>query len=56
LKLKLSNSKVQAREPDKRGIGISNAVKRLELIYPERHRLNIVNEEKVFSLTLDIIL
>jgi two-component system, LytTR family, sensor kinase len=56
LKLKLSNSKVPAGDQDQRGIGISNAVKRLDLIYPERHHLNFVNEEKVFSLTLDIIL
>ena len=56
LKLKLSNSKVFASGPAQGGIGISNAKKRLELIYPGRHDLHIVNEEKVYTLTLDIIL
>ena len=56
LKLKLSNSKFLASEPEQKGIGITNAKKRLELIYPGRHHLDIVNEEKVYTLTLDIIL
>jgi two-component system LytT family sensor kinase len=56
LNLKLSNSKIQASVTDQPGIGISNAMKRLELIYPGRHHLNIVNEEKAYFLTLEIIL
>jgi two-component system LytT family sensor kinase len=56
LNLKLSNSKIQASGKDQPGIGISNAMKRLELIYPGRHHLNIVNEEKAYFLTLEIIL
>jgi len=56
LNLKLSNSKVQDSDLGQPGIGISNAMKRLELIYPGRHNLKIVNEEKAYSLTLEIIL
>jgi len=56
LNLKLSNSKVFVADSAQWGLGIHNAKKRLELIYPGRHHLDIVNEEKVYSLTLDIIL
>jgi two-component system, LytTR family, sensor kinase len=56
LNMKLSNSTVIEMDPDQSGIGIQNATKRLELIYPGRHHLNIVNEETVYSLSLEIIL
>lgn len=38
------------------GIGIENAKRRLELIYPGRHTLKIRNEGSRFSVTLNIIL
>ena len=56
LNLNLSNSKVRATGSDQPGIGIMNAAKRLELIYPGRHQLKIADEEKLYSLTLEIIL
>jgi two-component system, LytTR family, sensor kinase len=56
LKLELSNSKVPGAGPGQPGIGILNAMKRLDLAYPGRHHLNILNDEKVYSLTLEIIL
>jgi two-component system, LytTR family, sensor kinase len=56
MNFKLSNSKVPAVGSGQPGIGIRNARKRLEHIYPGRHTLNIVNEEQVYSLTLEIIL
>ena len=56
LNLELSNSTVPVDYPDQPGIGILNAMKRLEMIYPGRHHLDIVNEGNVYSLRLEIIL
>ncbi|WP_185957316.1 sensor histidine kinase [Gracilimonas mengyeensis] len=36
------------------GIGLRNLKQRLELLYPNRHTLNIENKEGVFSLTLQL--
>ena len=36
------------------GIGLSNVKKRLQLIYPNRHQLEIVNEEKEYRVNLII--
>lgn len=36
------------------GIGITNASKRLQLLYPEKHKLNIENLETKFKVTLQI--
>jgi LytS/YehU family sensor histidine kinase len=36
------------------GFGIANLKKRLELIYPERHHLNITNEDQQFHVKLSI--
>jgi len=38
----------------KKGIGLSNVKKRLELIYPETHRLRIVESEMSFEVSLKI--
>jgi len=38
----------------KQGIGISNALKRLELIYPDKHELNITNDTDVFIVNLKL--
>ena len=38
------------------GIGIQNVVRRLELIYPQKHKININKGEKVYRITLNISL
>jgi two-component system LytT family sensor kinase len=37
------------------GIGLENIRKRLELVYPARHRLQISNEDGIFSVKLELI-
>ena len=36
------------------GIGIQNVIRRLELIYPKKHKIDIDKGEKVFKITLTI--
>ncbi len=36
------------------GIGIQNVIRRLELIYPQKHKIEIDKGEKVFKITLTI--
>ena len=36
------------------GIGISNVEKRLDLIYPRKHKLSVEREDQVFSVELEI--
>lgn len=38
----------------KGGLGLENVKRRLELLYPSRHRLKIQNEDNVFSVDLEI--
>lgn len=38
------------------GIGIQNVQKRLELIYPNRHKMNIVKGKDEYEVTIDILL
>ncbi len=38
----------------KQGIGLENLKKRLELLYPNRHRLDIVKEEGVFKVNIEL--
>jgi len=40
--------------PEHKGIGISNARRRLELLYPSRHELSITQSEKIFEVDLKI--
>jgi len=54
--MKLLNGKTGKPEPapGKSGIGIQNVRKRLELLYPGKHELNISDEEDVFIVNLKI--
>lgn len=38
----------------KQGIGLENLKKRLELLYPNRHKLDIVKEQGVFTVNLEL--
>jgi len=51
----IENNKLDFREEDRLGgIGLVNVRKRLELLYPGRHRLTIANETELFRITLEL--
>lgn len=54
LKMKLMNGKPAGESPHSPGIGLENAGKRLELLYPGKHSLVINNEEEVFIVNLKL--
>jgi sensor histidine kinase YesM len=55
MKMKLLNGKVPDSAPaSSNGIGINNVVKRLELLYPQKHHLSIANDEDVFIVNLKL--
>ncbi|WP_321345932.1 histidine kinase [uncultured Draconibacterium sp.] len=57
LNFEIENSKGRAIDPlpDKyRGIGIENVKKRLELIYPDRHKLTIRDNTETFKVLLQL--
>lgn len=59
LKMKLVNAKLPVKIDTKEnagGIGLVNAQKRLELLYPGKHRLVVTDEEDVFIVDLQISL
>jgi sensor histidine kinase YesM len=55
MKMKLLNGKpLDAAAPSTNGIGIHNATKRLELLYPQKHSLSIASDEDVFIVNLGL--
>ncbi|MBX2934681.1 MAG: histidine kinase [Ferruginibacter sp.] len=52
LKVKIANSKNENRVKRSNGIGIANVKKRLALIYPENHKLNLSDEGDFFVVSL----
>ncbi|QIA09573.1 sensor histidine kinase [Draconibacterium halophilum] len=57
LEFKIENSKnpaMQAIANSSKGIGLNNVKKRLELLYPKKHKLEIDNKEATFSVTLSL--
>ncbi len=55
LTMKLLNSKpTQAEKKNGNGIGIKNVQKRLELLYPGKHQLDIMSEDDVFIVNLSL--
>lgn len=56
LRFSIINSKPPASEPvmAKGNIGLKNVKKRLELLYPGTHQLNIVSEPGSYSVYLDL--
>jgi LytS/YehU family sensor histidine kinase len=56
--LKLSNSKpslVQVNKQNK-GIGLLNVKKRLQLLYPGKHQLDISSTEEIFTVNMQLLL
>jgi LytS/YehU family sensor histidine kinase len=56
MRMKLLNGKAVASVADfgAAGIGIGNVKKRLELLYPGKHELNITSDEDVFIVNLSV--
>jgi len=56
MKMKLLNGKADgsASPAPAGGIGIINVTRRLELLYPKKHQLNIKDEEDVFIVNLQL--
>lgn len=54
LNFHLQNFKKQRSKDSLSGIGIGNVKKRLEILYPKKHELNIVETETEFSVDLKI--
>lgn len=54
LRMKLMNGKPATGPAHSPGIGLENATKRLELLYPGKHSLVINNEEEVFIVNLKL--
>lgn len=54
LKLKIINGKAPGQTVQSGGIGIENVRRRLALLYPNRHRLSIMNEEETYIVNLNL--
>jgi LytS/YehU family sensor histidine kinase len=56
LEFKLTNNKPEynSESPGKKGIGLNNVKKRLQLLYPETHSLNIVESEMSYEVFMKI--
>ena len=54
MNLQIENSKGKSSDPFKehKGIGIENVRKRLELIYPGKHQLEIREDNETFKVDL----
>lgn len=46
---------IQPHEGDRKGIGIANARKRLNFLYPDRHRLIITEQDGLFTVNLELM-
>jgi len=56
--LKLSNSKPSLAQVNKqnKGIGLLNVKKRLQLLYPGKHQLDVSETEDMFTVNMQILL
>ena len=53
LNFTIENSAIK-KEDSKKGIGLDNIIKRLKMLYQEEHFLEILQEEKLYKVTLKI--
>ncbi|HEV8273464.1 MAG TPA: histidine kinase [Chitinophagaceae bacterium] len=58
LEFKLTNNKPEYNNesPGKKGIGLNNVKKRLQLLYPETHSLRIVESDMSYEVVMKIVL
>lgn len=54
LDFKISNKKNHDQKDQTGGIGLTNVKRRLNLIYPKKHQLQIINENDTFTVTLKL--
>lgn len=54
LQMKFINGKSSARSHTNEGIGIENVKRRLNLLYPDKHYLDIMEEEDIYIVNLEI--
>ena len=54
LLLQVSNSIPTQREESEVGIGLENARKRLSILYPNKHQLEIKNTDQMYSVILTL--
>lgn len=54
LSLHVQNYKQHGKKDETSGIGLENTKKRLKLLYPKHHRLEIINNSDTFTVTLTI--
>lgn len=54
--MEVANNKVTVREEEgwSHGLGIENARKRLDLIYPGRYTLEISDDDRIFTVLLHL--
>ncbi|MES2275342.1 MAG: histidine kinase [Bacteroidota bacterium] len=52
--LQVNNSKPAKTQPSQKGIGLQNAVKRLNLLYPNKYVLDIKDDERQYQLNLTL--
>lgn len=52
--LQVSNSKPSPPNEKRKGIGLQNAIKRLNLLYPGRHVMNIKDEANAYQINLSL--
>ncbi len=57
--LTTQNSKLNETQEDiggyKEGIGLDNVIRRLKLLYPNRHKIEIINGENLHSVKLELV-
>ena len=51
-----SVSELDVSKDESSGIGISNVKRRLAILYPDKHELNIINNNNSFTIDLSISL
>jgi len=56
LKFNIKNSVHYKNSTQKQGLGLKNIKERLELLYSDNHKLEIINENGTFNVDLDIII
>jgi sensor histidine kinase YesM len=51
----IKNSKPLQSASEKPGIGLKNVLKRLEILYPNKHRVDITEDNRVFEVRINLI-
>jgi LytS/YehU family sensor histidine kinase len=54
LQLQVLNTHTGEKSSEPGGIGLQNVKRRLELLYPNRHSLQIKNGEELFEVKLEV--